>query len=291
MLKFTLPDFTNGLARNLFFIRLAQEHPECFVDDLKIESVYGCFPSCVMNGGRAFIKERYSSQQIEETFVLLAEHQVTTRLTFTNMLAGKEHLAEPYTASMLDIASQYPVEVIVYSDEVAACLKERYGFTCILSTTHEITDVTALNQMTKRYDFVVLNYNKNKDHDFIRRIEDPGRVEVMVNEFCQYQCPRREAHYLHNSEDQMSNTARPFPCAHQDNGAFFKHAPGHPVYLTVDEVRQMYVEYNIECFKVVGRGIPQETVLESYAYYLLRPEYREPVKQLVRRTLHFPQSK
>lgn len=282
MIKYTLPDFTNGLTRNLYFIKLAQSHPEYFMDEIKIESVYGCFPSCIMNGGRTFIRERYTSAQMEQTFSILQEQGVIARLTFTNMLVGKEHLEDAYVTDMLEIAQRYPVEVIVYSDEIAACIKERYGLKTVLSTTRGISDIQAFNEATKHYDYVVCDYNMNKNVDFLSQIEDPHKVEMMVNEFCRFQCPHREAHYRHNSEDQLNGCARPFPCSHQDGGEFFAHKPGHQIYLTNEEVVHTHQTYGIDYYKIVGRGIPSETVLESYAYYLLKPEYRNQVKQSVR---------
>lgn len=35
--------------------------------------------------------------------------------------------------------------------------------------------------------------------------------------------------------------------------------------------------------KSSGRGVAFQTVLEAYAYYLVRPEYREDVKRMVMR--------
>lgn len=284
MIKYTLPDFTVGLSRNLFFINLWRSYPEYFIDELSIDSVYGCFPSCILNGGRTFIREPYTPAQIAETFLQLDNAGVKIRLTLTNMLARPEHLDDEYSASILDEAAPYDAEIIVYSDEVARALRERYGFKCVLSTTRGIEDINEFNLLTKEYEYVVLSYNLVKDYDFIAGIEDKNRVEVMVNEFCQQGCPHRKAHYMHNSEDQMNGTMRPFPCPHQAQGDFFAHREDHPVFLTDNQVALLHHEYGIDYFKIVGRGIPSETVLESYTYYLVKPEYRDRVKNLYRQT-------
>ena len=49
------------------------------------------------------------------------------------------------------------------------------------------------------------------------------------------------------------------------------------------EVRDLHDEYGIGYFQIVGRGVAFQTVLEAYAYYLVRPEYREDVKRMVMR--------
>ncbi len=43
----------------------------------------------------------------------------------------------------------------------------------------------------------------------------------------------------------------------------------------------MHDIYHIENFKIVVRGVSFPTVLEAYAYYLVRSECREYVKRLV----------
>jgi collagenase-like PrtC family protease len=285
MISYSLPDFVNGLERNLFFIRLFETNPEYFAKDVRIGSVYGCFPGCVLNGGRTFIRERYTAEQMEKTFSLLDAHGITARLTLTNMLVEEVHLRDRYFLEMMDCASKHKVEVIVYSELVSDFIAQNYGLRQVLSTTRPIDDVRELNRATKRYDCVVLNYNRNKDRAFIEGIEDREKIEVMVNEFCRPGCPWRTEHYLHNSKDQLDGTIRPFRACDAGEGGFFLHAPDHPVILTTEQVRALSDTYGIQHFKIVGRGVAFETVLESYAYYLLKPEYRDSLKRLARLAL------
>ena len=109
MINYTLPDFTVGLGLNLFFIRLLEQRPALFQDGVRIDSVYGCFPACDLNGGRAFLRERATPRQMEEAFSLLAEHGVKARLTLTNMLADEDDLHDEYLNAMLAIASRYEI--------------------------------------------------------------------------------------------------------------------------------------------------------------------------------------
>lgn len=282
MIKYTLPDFTVGLGLNLFFISLLEQRPALFQDGVRIDSVYGCFPACNLNGGRAFLRERSTPRQMEEAFSLLAEHGVKARLTLTNMLAGEDDLRDEYLNGMLAVASRYGAEAIVYADLVGDYVRERYGMRCVLSTTRALADAAEVNRMTKRYDYVVVDYNHHKDPAFLAALEDRDKVEVMVNEFCAYRCPHRQEHYLHNSEDQRSGVMRPFECVAQ-RAEFFDHEPGHPVIFTDREVRDLHDSHGIGYFKIVGRGVAFRTVLEAYAYYLVRPEYREDVKRMVMR--------
>lgn len=282
MICYTLPDFTANLGLNLFFVRLMDENPSWFQDEVCIESLYGCFPGCIMNGGRAFVRERFTRDQVERTFQVIDEYGLRARLTLTNMLVEQEHLEDSYFKIIMDCAQDHAVDAIVYSDVVDAYVRAKHpAMGRILSTTREILEVDALNEALRAYDMVVLNYTKHRDDDFLRRVEEPGRLEVMVNEFCHKGCSHRQEHYLRNSQDQLEGSIRPFACVQPSTTAFFNHESNHPVMLTCEDVRVMHDRYGISHFKIVGRGTSFFTVLEAYVYYLVKPAFRDAVRREV----------
>lgn len=279
MIRYSLPDFTVGLQYNLMFVELMRSCPQFFFDDVEVGSLYGCFPSCIMNGGRTFVRDRYTYEQMCATFDAIGEAGLTTRLTFTNMLVGPDRFGDEYFNTILDAADGRDVETIVYSDELADYIAQRHGFKCTLSTTRALPDVDALNQMLGRYDMVVLDYNRNKDDEYLGRISDPTRIEVMPNELCNPGCPHRQRHYEHNSRNQLENRVTPFrDCRHEGPG-FTTRTATSPTLLGNDDVRRLNATYGIENFKIVGRGVTSELTLESYLYYLARSEHREGLRQ------------
>lgn len=280
-MRFSLPDFADSFALNLAFAQVVSRNPVLLQEGVALDAVYGCFPSCLLNGGRAFVREPYSHDEIEATFAAFAELGVRLKLTLTNMLATEEHLGDPYLADILETGSRYGAEAIVYADFVGDYVRQRYGMGCTLSTTREIRSAEEFNRAARRYDCVVLNFNFGKDRAFIDAIEDKSKVEVMVNEYCALGCPQRQRHYLHNSEDQMRDELTPYDCRADKIKVFLRHEPGDPVFFTDVEAAQLHRETGIERFKVVGRGIPLDVVLESYVYYLVKPEYRLDVKRVV----------
>ena len=126
MINYTLPDFTVGLGLNLFFVRLQAQRPDWFQDGVRIDSVYGCFPACNLNGGRAFLRERTAQAQMEETFALLAEEGVKARLTLTNMLATEADLHDEYLNAILSTASRY--------EPKPSCTPTSWPITCASAT-------------------------------------------------------------------------------------------------------------------------------------------------------------
>ena len=282
-IDYTLPDFTVGLKRNLVFAQLMRDCPQFFFDDVRIQSVYGCFPGCVVNGGRAFVREPYSARQIEATFEALDGQGIAARLTFTNMLVEERHLEDSYFNLILDVAADHGAGVIVYSDLVDAYVRARHPrMERTLSTTREILDAAELNRALEAFDLVVLNYNKNKDLPFLDQVEHPERLEVMANELCNPGCPHRTEHYLHNSRDQLAGTVTEFRRCDLSGKDFFKLAPTSPTILTNDDVRTLHGRYGVPRFKIVGRGVAPDVNLESYLYYLVRPEHRAGLREALR---------
>lgn len=282
-IDYTLPDFTVGLKRNLVFAQLMRDCPQFFFDDVRIQSVYGCFPGCVVNGGRAFVREPYSARQIEATFEALDGQGIAARLTFTNMLVEERHLEDPYFNLILDVAADHGAGVIVYSDLVDAYVRARHPrMERTLSTTREILDAAELNRALEAFDLVVLNYNKNKDLAFLDQVEHPERLEVMANELCNPGCPHRNEHYLHNSRDQLAGTVTEFRRCDLSGRDFFKLASTSPTILTNDDVRTLHGRYGVPRFKIVGRGVAPGVNLESYLYYLVRPEHRTGLREALR---------
>lgn len=284
MINYTLPDFTVNLGLNLFFVRLMREHPDWAREGVDVTSIYGCFPDCLMNGGRTYLRNRADAAAIERTFSILAEYGLTPRLTFTNTQVDEAALADPYFNLIAATAVRYRGEAIVYSDKAGAYLREQYGMPLVLSTTREVHTAEEFNQLAPRYDYIVLGYNAHKDPAFLSALEHPEMAEIMVNEFCVPHCPYRAEHYAHNSADQREGELRPFPCR-SNRPDFFDHAPGHPVQFTAEEVADVAERFGIPSYKIVGRGVVFETVVEALTYYLIRPEYHEAARALLAREM------
>ena len=278
-LNFALPDFTANLQMNMSLIESWRSNPAMFRDGVRIDSVYGSFPQCKANGGRHVLGLRYTAEHMDATFSALNDAGVKARLTFTNLFVDSAMLREDaYVQRILDVASRHNVEIIVYSDEVADYLRNNYPFKLVLSTTREITDIDVLNDALERFDYVVLNYNLNKDYDFISRIDHPERIEMMVNEVCAPNCPVRQKHYEHESRDQLRGESTLF-CeeCRRPKAEFYELFDG-PIVLSNEEVDRLRTEYGVRNFKIVGRKRNREKMVDALMYYLVKPEFHAEVR-------------
>ena len=289
MIRYSLPDFTRHLRLNLMMVDFMRKSPEIFWDDIEISSLYGNFPGCIMNGGRIMheVDERYTPAQIAETFDTLSNRGLTARLTLTNMVIRPEQYDDEYCRTILEAARGHDVEIIVNQDELADYVSSRYHFRRILSTTRALDGVEELNRMLDRYDMVVLDYNHNKDDLFLKQVSDPSRLEVMPNELCRPGCQARQEHYLAVSRHQLTGE-RDFHCPNSEyyeKSGYTGRTQSSPTILGNDDIRRLNAEYGISNFKIVGRLHTRELLLESYVYYLIRPEYRSVILEIIRKKL------
>ena len=281
-LNYALPDFTAGLKMNLSLIESWRNDPAMFRDGVRFDSVYDCFPRCRANGGRHHLGKPYTSFWMHATLAALNNVGVKARLTFTNMfIDGSTLRDDAYVREILDVASRYDVEIIVYSDDVADYLRQNYPFKLVLSTTREITDVETLNDALERFDYVVLNYNLNKDYDFIAQVAHPERLEVMVNELCAPNCPVRKLHYEHESRDQMNGESTLFREECRRPKADLMDLFSGPVVLSNEEVDRLRADYGVRNFKIVGRNRKREKLVDVLLYYLVKPEHHADVRRML----------
>ena len=280
--RFALPDFTSNFQLNLALIKAWRSDPAMFRDGVCLDSVYGCFPQCKANGGRHVVGKRYTPFLMHGTFAMLNDAGVKVRLTFTNVFLDRHVLSgDPYVREILDIASNYDVEVIVYTDDAADYLRQNYPFKLVLSTSREITDVHALNDALERFDYVVLNYNLNKDYDVLSQVAHPERLEVMVNELCAPHCPVRQKHYEHESRDQLNGESTLFCEECGRSKADLADLFDGPIVLSNEEVSRLRMEYGIRYFKIVGRKRRRDKLIDVFLYYLVKPECHEDVRQML----------
>lgn len=283
MIRFLLPDFITHLHLNLAIPQMIRTIPELFREDIAIDSMYGNFPNCIMNGGRVIQGTSYSYDEIQETFDQIEQEGLGIRLTFTNMLIKPEQFEDEYSNMILKAAQGRNASVIVYSDELGDYISGKYHLKRVLSTTRALSGVEELNAMLDRYDMVVLDYNHNKDDNFLKQVRDPARLEVMPNEFCRPNCPTRQIHYECDSYSQLEQIPAFFTCPQKCSSCgFTMKTNDSPHLLSNEDIRRLNAVYGISYFKIVGRKLAIGLTLEAYAYYFAKTEYRSAVMKILK---------
>lgn len=259
------------------------QHPEMINDGIKIDSVYGSFPNAIWNGGRTCLGFA-DATNVKNTLEYFNSRGISCRYTFTNSLLEEKHLNDTWCNFLMDAANNGKNAIILASPILEEYCKENYsGFERISSTTKCLRTVEQFNEDLKSdYSFCVLCCDINNDMDSLKKISDPSRTEIVVNEYCEYKCALRERHYHAMSEAQLNfhNVNFPMTC-HLDTYADImkrKH------YISYDDIVSIYAPMGFTHFKIVGRFANRENLVESYIQYFIKPEFQITARLILNST-------
>ena len=282
-----LPGFCVNFYLNQVIINLMHEYPDKFRDGYKVGSVYGTFPGAIWNGGRAVIGMMQKSQmkQILDTYEKL---DAPVRFTWTNSLIEEEYLNDTYCNMIMKLADNGHNQVLCNSEVLEHYLREHYpGFEYISSTTKRIKNLEDFTkELDKDFFMAVLDYDLNHDEKVLKALEpNAARVEILVDEVCFPNCPMRSNHYLAESRQQLEfDRGKPFPCPNFKKAPSFEDAKKRPAFISNDEIGS-YIDRGFVNFKLVGRGLPESLVIDSYLYFLVKDEEREFIGDKLQKTL------
>lgn len=287
-IKYHLPDFYGNMRMNLFFADEIKRHPKYFFDDIEIGSSYGCFPPAVWNGGRTVIGA-VRREQIENTIKEYNSRGIPIRYTFTNPLITEKELSDPFCNMITRIAENGLNEIIVNKPCLEEYIREKYPqYPLISSTVKQIEDLDGLKaELAKDYKLVVLDYNWNHDYKVLEELPCKDKIELLINPYCTPHCKRRKQHYEFLGKQQFVHNANVFddnlalkpikreefscPCTNYD----FYRTTKLGNHISSKSIYERYVPMGYSNFKIEGRMMHPVDVLESYMYYLVRPEYRD----------------
>lgn len=277
-----IPGFCVFRLLNQLLMNMMKDYPEYFNEGYAIGSAYGTFPGAIWNGGRAVIGVSQKNQ-IESILNIYNSRNIPVRFTWTNSLIGEKECYDTYCNLIMRLADNGMNQVLVNSPELEDYLRKNYpSFKMISSTTKRITEKDRLaEELDKDYFLVVLDYDLNHDEDTLNALTESGnaaKCEILVNEVCFPRCPRRREHYEQQSRMQLEFDAMtPFPCPNIQNPRTFSECMDRPAFIKDTEIGS-YIDRGFRQFKIAGRGMPESYVIESYLYFLVRPEYRSLVK-------------
>ena len=296
---FHIPDFINHFYLNAILIKTMQFFPEYFHDGLKIGSVFGNFGGCVWNGGRYF-GGNTDMEAVKAVSKAFNDKGIPLRFTLTNPLIKKEHLGDGFSNKMLRTANNGFNEVIVMSPLLEEYIRENYPeYKITSSTCKQIENMDGvLEELKKDYKYVVLDYNFNNKFELLEQIpqEERSRCEILVNACCQPNCPRRGEHYRQIGQEQINewehkkNMLNKAPYKWQDFqcGATrlnLYETVSHATHVTPRDILEKYVPAGFVNFKIEGRTMPDTNLLETYVYYMVKPEFQNEARLRMLNTL------
>lgn len=277
-----LPGFCYYRQLNYAVITLMEKYPEAFREGYRIGSVYGTFPGAIWNGGRVVMGSA-GKRDIEATLSLYNDKGVPVRFTWTNSVLEEKHTYDTYCNLIMRLADNGLNQVLVNSQVLADYIRREYPrFPMISSTTKRIIEPERLfRELDEDYFLVVLDYDLNHNEEVLKRLEEQGsgKIEILVNEVCTPGCTRRTEHYEQQSRAQLEFDVKDiFPCPNANPNKTFAECMKRPAFISNDEIGN-YIERGFVNFKIAGRGMPPQYVLDAYLYYLVKEEKREFIKK------------
>ena len=234
------------------------------------------FPTVSGTGGEYL--ERITKQQMLRTIEALNSRDIAVRFTFTNPLIEEKHLGDTLCNMCLELTDNGKNEVLVNSPVLEKYIRERYPkFPLISSTTKcldKLEEVEA--ELEKDYPIVVLDSVMNNTPELFG-LKHREKIELLVDHCYEDACPRRRAHYNALGKAQLEYAECDFPPC-KNAGRDFYQLMRNRSFLTNEMIHGQYKEMGFRHFKLDGRAWKYRNVLESFLYYLVRPEWRDKVR-------------
>ena len=267
------------------FLPLFREHREYFYDWCEIGSVYGAPVDCIWGGGRM----GEGNHDSEEVLALMQEYGISARLTFSNSMLEERHLLDPKCnrlCAVFEKKNQTRNGVIIHSELLLDYLKREYpGLYFVSSTTKVLTDFQQLVKEINRDDFlyVVPDFRLNKSFEKLHTLSEQqkDKVEFLCNECCWFGCKDRKECYKTVSRKNLGEDCPDHPCAAPgaEEGYRFSKAMENPGFISMEEIKNIYLPIGFSNFKIEGRGLGSALILEFLLYYMTKPEYRLHVRE------------
>lgn len=266
------------------FLPLWREHRDWFFEWCDIGSIYGAPMDCLWGGGRTGFGEADAS----DVLALMNEYGISSRLTFSNSLLKKDHLADKRCNELCRMFSTARNGVIVHSDLLSEYLRHEYpGLYLVSSTTKVLTDFDDFEAELNRpeFEYVVPDFRLNKRFDRLSALTQmqKDKVEFLCNECCDYGCRARKQCYENVSRKNLGEDVPDHKCASPDasGGYRFSLAMKNPGFIGVQDILNTYVPIGFTNFKIEGRGLGSAVVLEFLLYYLTKPEHQLEVREAI----------
>lgn len=292
--KFHLPGLRFNFPLNMTLFNMMKNEPDYFRPDVEIASFFGEFPTSLWNGGRISIGDQCDAGFVQNVVKSINSLGIPIRYTYTNPLLNQYDLEDEYCNFCMRVADNGMNEVLVVSPILEEYIREKYpSFKINSSTCKEIRDMDKLNEeLEKDYHLVVLDYNLNNQFDLLKKIEKKDKCEILVNAICIPNCPRRGEHYRHMAEmERIALKNRKLPpdkqipcqgwhCEYLIKNTFYD-TWKYPTYISPEAIWEKYVPMGYTNFKLEGRNTNIFSLIDQYAYYLMKPERRDEGRLLL----------
>ncbi len=282
---FHLPGLFEFYELYKLFFRLYKEHREYFYEWCEIGSIYGAPAECIWGGGRI----ESDSADAEAVIRLTNEYDISARLTFSNSLLREEHLSDKKCNDICALFERYGGNgVILYSDLLLKYIREKYPKLYLVSSTTKVLTnfVELIDEVNKdEFTYVVPDFRLNKEFDKLNKLNSiqKDKIEFLCNECCYFDCKARKECYKAVSRKSLGVGEAEHYCKapYRSNGYSFSLAMKNPAFISIKDIKNIYLPMGFTNFKIEGRSLGSALVLEMLLYYMVKPEFQICMREAI----------
>lgn len=295
-INFHLPNFTDTFSGslNISIAMMIKDNPELFYDGVRVASVSDSLP-LKWNGGQivAGYIEKGSLDRVTVSMVTrFNKAGIPCRHTFTNPVLDEDDLDDYHCRRVLDLTdngfNQAEVLMPMVEERIRAL---RPNMPLVSSSLKGITDYDGIcAELEKDYKYVCLDPSVSRDFELLEKLPHKEKCIITVNSSCEKNCPRRCEHYEFIGKFQRSNCnpqaleairsgwakLPSWNCPLLKQTAFTRREA--ELHITPQEIYGRYADMGFENFALEGRGLNSVDLAEQYVYYMVKPEYADPVR-------------
>ena len=254
-------------------VLLKEKFPYIFKDNVVISSFYGSNGG-IANGGRNS-GNFYNEEEVSDFCI---EHNIQPTIIMSNLFMGKSYFPDNFASKVVESFNKTKPYFCVANSDIEEWLGTqgvRRG-QLILSATACI-DFETIIKKTDQYKRIVLSENMINDWKTISLFPEHTRnkLEIIVNTICSNYCKSRKNHYEHISRLNINDNNITFKCPHESycgKGHLYEILDA-PQVVTNDMINT-YLNLGINHFKIQGRTNDDNDLIETLAYYLIKPKYQ-----------------
>jgi len=210
---------------------------------------------------------------------------IKLRHTYTNSQLTENIFQDYRSLQWTEACHKEGNSIILVDPKLKDFLHEKFPlYNFVWSTSLCCKNIDLINERSKN-DMVVLDYTLNHS-DIFDKLEHPENIEIMLSEACPDECPYRYSHYQVESRfilNEEKDRDLILTCEHPKlrHPTFYDYLEKNKATLTVEQINELHNKYGLINFKIAGRDYDEVTYIESLMYYLVKPEYRDYLRQLL----------
>ena len=276
-INISLPNFHNHVFLNLCFLTLQENNKNVFRKGYEITAAEGCFSYSIWSLDR---ERRYTTRHdMETTINIYSKHNIPINYIFDNGNISKDDLSDNFSNLMLEVAHKEGNGVYVKSDLLGDYIKAKYPL-------YKIIKMAAPDEFEKNNIAIIDKYNNQFKKNDIKHKES---TYITLNPICNSTCRHYDDHrkYIENEQVNFYRMSDIYICPLKRNFNFYD-LKTHSNFITAEKMKD-YIKAGFRNFRIdfpsmekcvdVQYGIYD--TIESYIYYMIKPENQQEVRHLI----------